>query len=73
MKSHRSKLLEELRADPVPTISVDQAALLLGLPRTTVYNNVRCGRIRAYRAGRRVLILTAPLLDALAIEPRGDR
>jgi excisionase family DNA binding protein len=51
-----------------PTISVDNAALLLGTGRNAVYDAVRRGEIATMRVGGRILVLTAPLKRALGIE-----
>lgn len=61
----RAALLNALRTFPVPTISVDDYALLCGISRPTAYANVREGRVAVWRDGRKVQVVTAPLLEAL--------
>lgn len=61
----RAALLNALRTFPVPTISVDDYALLCGISRPIAYANVREGRVAAWRDGRKVQVVTAPLLEAL--------
>ena len=39
------------------TLTVDEAAAILGISRTTAYESVRRGEIPARRFGRRVVIL----------------
>lgn len=38
------------------TVSVDEAAAMLGISRASAYEYVRLGRIRSVRMGRRILI-----------------
>ena len=61
----RAALLASLRTYPVPTISVDQYALLCGISRPKAYENVREGRVAVWRDGRKVQVVVAPLLEAL--------
>lgn len=61
----RAALLNALRTFPVPTISVDDYALLCGISRPTAYENVRAGRVAVWRDGKKVQVITAPLLEAL--------
>ncbi|MEP0322875.1 helix-turn-helix domain-containing protein [Bauldia litoralis] len=54
-----------------PTISVDEAARVLGLGRNSAYEAVRRGEIATKRIGGRIFVLTAPLrrmLDGEAAE-----
>lgn len=44
-----------------PTISVEEAASVLGLGRSAGYIGVRCGEIPSVRIGRRLLVPTLPL------------
>ena len=55
------------------TLSVEHAAHLIGVSRTTVYRMVRDGELRAIRVGRRVLILKKPLMEMLEAEEHTDR
>lgn len=48
------------------TISVEQAAFLLGISRQGAYNAVDNGEIEAIRVGRRVRVLARPLYLRLA-------
>lgn len=43
------------------TITVDEAARLLGISRGAAYEAVRAGAIPTLRIGRRLLVLTTPL------------
>ncbi|MGZ4936898.1 MAG: helix-turn-helix domain-containing protein [Halobacteriota archaeon] len=47
------------------TLSVEHAARLIGVSRSTVYRLVRDGELRAIRVGTRVLILKKPLMEML--------
>ncbi|MCJ7639411.1 MAG: helix-turn-helix domain-containing protein [Euryarchaeota archaeon] len=51
--------------DEALTLSVEHAAHLIGVSRSTVYRLVRDGELRAIRVGRRVLILKKPLMEML--------
>jgi len=48
------------------TLSVDEAAQVLGISRTTAYECVRTGELRAVRLGRRLVIPKAAIADLLA-------
>ena len=61
----RAALLNALRTYPVATISVDDYALLCGISRPKAYENVREGRVTVWRDGRKVQVVTAPLMEAL--------
>ena len=50
------------------TLSVEHAARLIGVSRTTAYRMVRDGDLRAIRVGRRVLVLKKPLMEMLGAE-----
>ena len=47
------------------TLSVEQAARILGIGRSAAYEAIRCGQIPAIRIGRRVLIPRVALLRML--------
>lgn len=49
-------LLDELRSSPQVTVTLAQAAAILGVDPRTVSGAVRAGDIPAVRVGRRVLI-----------------
>lgn len=51
------------------TFTVDEAALILGISRTTAYESVRRGEIPARRFGRRVVVLRHELLRLLDSPP----
>lgn len=55
--------LDELR--DAPTISVDEAAAVLGIGRRLAYELAESGDIEVMRLGRRIRVLTAPLLARL--------
>ena len=73
MNDPRAALLADLRANPVPTITVDQYATLQGVAVSTAYQSVARGDVRTIRRGRRILVLTAPLLEALGYASGGAR
>jgi len=50
------------------TLSVEHAANLIGISRTTAYRMVQSGELPAVRVGRRVLILKKPLMEMLEAE-----
>ena len=52
-------------SDLPPTISVDEAAVLLGVSRSAAYRAAKAGQLRTFRMGRRLLVPTAPLLRML--------
>jgi excisionase family DNA binding protein len=51
--------------DLPPTISIDEAAALLGVSRSAAYRAAQAGQLVTFRVGRRVLVPTAPLLRML--------
>jgi excisionase family DNA binding protein len=48
-----------------PTITVQEYARFVGVSRDTVYEAAARGELRVLRLGRRVLVPTAPILEAL--------
>lgn len=50
-----------------PTVSVDEAAAILGVSRGSAYAAVRAGTIPSVRVGRRLLIPTARLAALLGL------
>jgi excisionase family DNA binding protein len=52
-------------AELPPTISIEQAAALLGVSRSAAYRAAKAGQLVTFRVGRRVLVPTAPLLRML--------
>ena len=61
--------LSDLTAPDAPaTITVDQAAEVLGLSRSAVYEGVKRHQIPSLRLGRRILIPVARLLDWLGVK-----
>jgi excisionase family DNA binding protein len=48
-----------------PTISIEAAALLLGISRSAAYRAAKAGQLVTFRVGRRRLVPTAPLLRML--------
>ena len=50
-----------------PTLTVEEAATLLNLSKNSVYAAVKNGVIPSIRAGRRVLVPTAKLVDLLGL------
>jgi excisionase family DNA binding protein len=55
------------------TLSVEHAARLIGVSRTTAYRLVRDGELQALRVGRRVLVLKKPLMEMLGAEEDTSR
>lgn len=51
------------------TVTVDQAARLLGISRTSAYELVHTGEIYALRLGRRLVVPVAWLAEQLGLEP----
>lgn len=57
---------EILGLDPLPpTLSVQQAAQLLGVSKQTVYRAVSDGEIHAITVRGRIVVATRPLIEAL--------
>ena len=48
-----------------PTISIEEAALMLGISRSAAYRAAKAGQLVTFRVGRRRLVPTAPLLRML--------
>ena len=48
-----------------PTISIEEAALLLGISRSAAYRAAKAGQLVTFRVGRRRLVPAAPLLRML--------
>lgn len=68
-------LAELVAADMPPTITVDEAADIVGISRAAAYRAVHKGQIPALRIGRRLLVPSASLLEMLGldvIESDGD-
>ena len=53
--------------DLPPTLSVEQAGAMLGIPRATAYRAAAKGQLPTFRIGRRLLVPTARLLDLLGV------
>jgi excisionase family DNA binding protein len=51
--------------DLPPTISVEEAAELLGISRSAAYRAAKTGQLRTLRMGRKLRVPTAPLLRML--------
>lgn len=51
-----------------PTITVVQAAALLGIGRNAAYRAAATGELPVVRLGARILVLTAPLRRLLGVE-----
>ncbi len=56
-----------------PTVTVEEAALILGVSRATAYAAARDGTIVALRIGRRLVIPTARLIELLEGGVEADR
>ncbi|MDX1659833.1 MAG: helix-turn-helix domain-containing protein [Nitriliruptorales bacterium] len=55
--------------DLAPTMTVEEAAELLGVSRSSGYRAAAVGEIPTIRIGRRLLVPTAKLLTLLGVEP----
>ena len=53
--------------DLPPTLSVEQAGTMLGIPRATAYRAAAAGQLPTFRIGRRLLVPTARFLDLLGL------
>ena len=51
------------------TLTVTEAARLLGVSRTTAYECVRTGQLRAVRLGRRLVVPRDAIVELLAAPP----
>jgi excisionase family DNA binding protein len=65
-------MTKEHHKDEAITLSVEHAARLIGISRTTAYRMVQSGELPAVRVGRRVLILKKPLMEMLEAEEHVD-
>jgi len=65
MKERKRSVLDELATQA--TISVEQAAHVLGLGRTAAYEAARRGEFPTRRLGRRVLVPVPALLEWLGV------
>jgi excisionase family DNA binding protein len=61
-------MTKEHHKDEAMTLSVEHAANLIGISRTTAYRMVQSGELPAVRVGRRVLVLKKPLMEMLEAE-----
>jgi excisionase family DNA binding protein len=52
-----------------PTVSVEQAAAILGISRTAAYEAIHRGEVQSFSIGRRIVVPTAPLLVMLGLGP----
>jgi excisionase family DNA binding protein len=64
---------KEHQKEEALTLSIEHAARLIGVSRTTAYRMVRDGDLRAIRVGRRVLVLKKPLMEMLGAEEDTSR
>ena len=48
-----------------PTISIEEAARMLGISRSAAYRAAKAGQLVTFKVGRRRLVPTAPLLRML--------
>jgi excisionase family DNA binding protein len=55
--------------EPPLTLTVEQAAAMLGVSRGVAYEAVRAGQIPSIRLGRRILVPRARLLELLGAIP----
>ena len=59
------KETKEHHKEEALTLSVEHAARLLGVSRTTAYRMAQSGDLPAIKVGRRVLVLKKPLMHML--------
>jgi excisionase family DNA binding protein len=71
-KEQGATMTKEHHKDEAMTLSVEHAARLIGISRTTAYRMVQSGELPAVRVGRRVLILKKPLMEMLEAEEHVD-
>jgi excisionase family DNA binding protein len=48
-----------------PTLTVEQTAILLGVSRQTIYRAVEAGEMRGLKVRGRLVVSTAPLIEAM--------
>jgi excisionase family DNA binding protein len=65
MKERKRSVLDELATQA--TISIEQAAQVLGLGRTAAYEAARRGEFPTRRLGRRVVVPVPALLEWLGV------
>ena len=65
MEKRKQSILEELAEQA--TISIEQAAKVLGLGRTAAYEAARRGEFPTRRLGRRVVVPVPALLEWLGV------
>lgn len=51
-----------------PTVTVEEAAVILDISRPSAYEGVRSGEIPSFRVGRRILVPTAALRRMLQLD-----
>ncbi|MGW0048369.1 helix-turn-helix domain-containing protein [Nocardia cyriacigeorgica] len=56
------------RITDAPTVSVDDAAAVLGIGRSTAYNGVASGEIPSIRVGRRVRVPSNWIRERLSLD-----
>jgi excisionase family DNA binding protein len=64
---------KEHHKEEAMTLSVEHAARLIGVSRTTAYRLVRDGELPGIKVGRRVLVLKKPLMEMLGAEEDTSR
>ena len=62
----RASRIEALKA--MPTMTVEDAAFVLGISRASAYVAANQGEIKTKTLGKRVLVLTRPLFQELGVE-----
>jgi excisionase family DNA binding protein len=58
----------ELDPDSRPTVSVDEAAIVLGISRASAYQAAKNGELPVLRFGRKMRVPTAALMRMLEVE-----
>jgi excisionase family DNA binding protein len=71
VKTHHRQDLQMDSQELPPTLSVEQAAELVGVGRNAAYRAAHSGDIPAFRVGRKLRVPTAELLRLLGIERSG--
>jgi excisionase family DNA binding protein len=61
---------QPIELDPTirPTVSVDEAAIVLGVSRGTAYDAVERGELPSIRVGRRIRVPTASLARLVGLD-----
>lgn len=62
----RAELREEPAAAPERLLGVDEAAAMLGIGRSRLYDEIAAGQLRSIRVGRRRLVPASAIAEFIA-------